>query len=171
MFPRKFLLPALLAVVLPGLQAAESPLSFDAINRLALARHPGSLVTEVALQPAEAAQPAQAHVVLHGPEGLRNELQIDLASWTILKDEQKSLQSAAMLPLALGRGEQLPSWDVLNALVLKVHPGGRVVDASLRRVSHGGLLYEVEVLDAAGKEFELVLEADDGRVLSDRAID
>lgn len=171
MSPRKLLLPALLAAVLPALQAAEAPPSFDAINQLVLARHPGELVTEVALQPDETGQPVQAHVTLHSPTGLRRELQVDLTSRQILTDEEKSLQSAAMLPLALGREEQAPSWDALNAQVLQVHPAGRVMDASLRRVSHGALLYEVEILDADGREFEMVLEAQGGRVLSDRAID
>ena len=171
MFLRILFASVLSAGLLSGLQAAETPPSFDAIGQLAVSRHPGALVTEVALPPAGPGQPVVARVILHSPDGLRSELLVDVISLAILADEQKSLQSSAMLPLALGRSESQPSWDALNARVLQVHPGGRVIDASLRRVSHGALLYEVEVLDAEGEEYELVLDIAGGRVLSDRRMD
>lgn len=155
-------LTALLAA--PLLQAAPATLSFDQLNQLALQRHPGTLVVEAALD--EEGGRLVYEVELHDRQGMRHELELDALSGELIRD--RGTQLSTRIPLSLQAGEQLPSWDALNARALEGFAGGRVTEASLRRVGDGSLLYEVEIEDATGEDHELVLEAASGRVVSQR---
>ncbi len=54
--------------------------------------------------------------------------------------------------------------DKLNELVLAQHPGGRITDTDLER--EGGIyVYQVEVYDAQGQDWDVELNAATGEIL------
>ena len=58
----------------------------------------------------------------------------------------------------------IKSFDVLNEAALKQHPGATIIDTELED-SYGKYVYEVELRDAQGKEWDVDVDATTGEVL------
>lgn len=59
-------------------------------------------------------------------------------------------------------------FDKLNAAALDKHAGATINDTELDHNNSGVLVYEVELTDTAGKQFEVKLDAKTGAVLADK---
>ncbi|HVK99794.1 MAG TPA: PepSY domain-containing protein [Dongiaceae bacterium] len=57
-------------------------------------------------------------------------------------------------------------FETLNAAALAKHPDGKIKDTELER-HKGQYIYSVELRDAAGKEWEVSLDAGTGALLSE----
>ncbi|ACE85638.1 Peptidase propeptide and YPEB domain protein [Cellvibrio japonicus Ueda107] len=66
--------------------------------------------------------------------------------------------------LALRDQGAILAFDKLNNLALAQHPGGRIGDTELEE-AWGRYVYQVEVLDAQGQEWDLELNAATGELL------
>ncbi len=64
----------------------------------------------------------------------------------------------------------IQSFEKLNEAALALHPGGTIDDAELEEKG-GRYIYEVEVYDAQGVEWDLDLDAATGEVLKNRKDD
>lgn len=72
-------------------------------------------------------------------------------------DEAAKLhQAGTILPL-----------DRLEATALSKHPGATIADKELER-EHGRYVYQLELRDTQGQEWELELDAASGKILKDR---
>ncbi len=60
----------------------------------------------------------------------------------------------------------IQSFEKLNATALAKHPGGTVHDTELEE-EYGKYLYQVELRDAQGVEWDIELDAVSGQVLKD----
>lgn len=60
----------------------------------------------------------------------------------------------------------IQSFDTLNATALAKHPGATVTETELEE-EYGKYLYQVEMRDAQGIEWDLELDAVSGQVLKD----
>lgn len=72
-------------------------------------------------------------------------------------------------PVALTQQGSLSLKDA-EAIALRAVPGGRVLSVE-RDTKMGRPVFEVEVLDQEGWEIELVIDASDGKILSQRRDD
>lgn len=61
-------------------------------------------------------------------------------------------------------------FDGLNAAALARHPGGQIIETELEE-EYGRFIYQVEVLDAQGVQWDLELDASNGQVLQDHQDD
>lgn len=59
------------------------------------------------------------------------------------------------------------SFEKLNAIAIAKHPGTTVHDTELEQ-EYGKYVYQVELRDAKGTEYEVELDATSGAVLKDR---
>jgi Predicted membrane protein len=64
----------------------------------------------------------------------------------------------------------IQSFEKLNEAALAQHPGGTIDDAELEE-KRGRYVYEVEIVDAQGVEWDLDLDAATGEVLKNRKDD
>lgn len=64
----------------------------------------------------------------------------------------------------------IQSTDKLNETALALHPGGVIEDAELDK-DFGRYVYEVEVVDANGVEWDVELDASKGAVLQNKQDD
>lgn len=159
--------PALtgLLLTLLSLPLQASP-SFDELKSAALRHHPDTMVSDIAQQPGDSAG-EQYRLRLRDARGNQRELVLD-ASGKLLKDNERKLQSGATLPMGWVPGEQQPSFDRLNRIALERYPGGEVSRASLRQISGGRTLYDLQMTDALGLLRQLVIDAHSSEVLTDR---
>lgn len=67
----------------------------------------------------------------------------------------------------LKSGAVMP-FDKLNTTALSKHAGATINDTELDHNNSGVLVYEVELTDTAGKQFEVKLDAKTGAVLEDK---
>lgn len=61
----------------------------------------------------------------------------------------------------------IQSFEKLNAAAMAKHPGATVEDTELEQ-EHGRYLYQVELRDAQGVQWDLDLDASTGEVLQDQ---
>lgn len=64
----------------------------------------------------------------------------------------------------------IQSFEKLNATALTKHPGAKVEDTELEQ-EHGRYVYQVELRDAQGVQWDLELDAVTGEVLKDHQDD
>lgn len=64
----------------------------------------------------------------------------------------------------------IQSFEKLNAAAMAKHPGATVEDTELEQ-EHGRYLYQVELRDAQGVQWDLDLDASTGEVLQDQRDD
>jgi uncharacterized membrane protein YkoI len=64
----------------------------------------------------------------------------------------------------------IKSFEELNQIAMAKHPGATIGDTELEK-EHGNYIYEVELRDAQGVEWDLDINAATGEVLSDRRDD
>lgn len=163
-------LAGLLCIVLPSLQAASPGVSFDELNAVALSHHPDSMVSDVQLQTGnDGRQLYKAE--LRDAQGIRRQMVLDATSRTLLWEDERQMHSIATLPLGWIPGEKLPSFDQLNRLALQHYPGGRVIQASLRRIGDGRLLYDLLLKDGSDVRHQMVIESTSLAVLTNRRAD
>lgn len=149
--------------------AAETVLSFDALNTAALSHHPDNMVSDVQVERGNDGR-LLYKVELRDASGTRRTMVLDATSRTLLWEDERQMHSVATLPVGWKAGE-LPSFDRLNALALQRYPGGRVGHVSLRRVGDGRLLYEAQLADVKGHRRQLMIDSARGEILTDRQID
>lgn len=61
----------------------------------------------------------------------------------------------------------IQSFDKLNAAALEKHPGGKVEETELEE-EYGRYIYQVEVRDAQGVQWDVELDASNGQVLKNQ---
>ena len=63
------------------------------------------------------------------------------------------------------------SIEKLDAIALAKHPGGSVQEGAEVELHHRGYVYEVEVTDAKGVEWDMDINATSGKILSNKKDD
>ena len=155
---------------LPALAAPlVGQLSFDSLNAAALNHYPDSVLSDIAVQSA-ADGSLLYRVELLDTRGHRRELVLDARSGSLLQEKERNQGGNAGLPSGLVPGSRLPSFDGLNEVAFKRYPGSLVDRASLRRINDGRLLYNMWLTDASGVQRQLVIDAGNSNVLTDRKI-
>ena len=74
------------------------------------------------------------------------------------------LSSTELEPL-IKSGKILPL-EILQKAAMEKHPGGRVTEGEIER-RNGAYIYDVEVTDADGKDWDMDLDATTGLLLKD----
>ncbi len=87
-----------------------------------------------------------------------------LAAGTALADV--SMDDAAKLQ----ESGEIKSYDALNQIALKEHPGATITDTELED-SHGKYVYELELRDETGQEWDMDIDAASGEVLQNQQDD
>lgn len=64
----------------------------------------------------------------------------------------------------------IQSFETLNEAALAKHPGGKIEDTELEQ-EHGIYVYQVEVRDAQGVQWEVELDASNGKLLQEHRDD
>lgn len=67
--------------------------------------------------------------------------------------------------VALSKAGTILSKEKLDAAALAKHPGGKIEDGAEVEKHRRGYVYEVEVIDASGNEWDMDIDAANGRVL------
>lgn len=74
--------------------------------------------------------------------------------------------SADELAALVKAGKVLPK-EKLEAAALARHPGGSIEEGAEVELHHRGYIYEVEVTDAKGTEWDMEIDAATGKVVRD----
>ena len=64
----------------------------------------------------------------------------------------------------------IESFETLNAAALALHPGGRIEESELEE-EYGRYIYQLEVRDAQGVQWDIELDASNGQVLKNQQDD
>lgn len=72
--------------------------------------------------------------------------------------------------MQLKESGRIQAFDALNQLALEHHPNGTIRDTELEEKS-GRYVYQLEVVDAQGQEWEMELDATTGEILTHRQDD
>lgn len=90
---------------------------------------------------------------------------LTLASFSAVADDIRPDEAAKLVSAGT-----ILSLEKLNEAALAQHPGGRITDAELDK-DFGRYVYEVEVVDANGVEWDIELDASNGSVLQNKQDD
>lgn len=80
-------------------------------------------------------------------------------------------QAADIMPAQvdeLTKAGTIKSAQELNSIILKLHPNATITDAEFETSMLHGYVYEVEVHDASGVEWDVHVNAKTGEVISNR---